>query len=371
MIRFLPSYVGSKAYWLSRLEFLLGEYIVELFCGSSVISANYAYKAILNDIDLYLYKILKNYNNLIVPKIFTKEDYLKIRGQENWWRYCYCLQKMSFSGVFRYSKNGYNVPIKKNLNSINIINDYLVALKRYNKLNPLILNLDYRQVKINVIEKAIIILDPPYENSKTAYNKKFDYHFYWEYVYQLEGNCKKLIIFDSIKNMPFFNVYKRKMRVNGKYKGDIECMFIFEDSLKKGDYGEKIFYDYFKDKLEKQDGIVHDFKIKNTDIYIELKSDYYDIDKTENFFIEKYSDKNRNKYGGPWQALLNNNKYYIYFFVKNKILFIFDTQKLIDKLNNVIEDLEEIDIINQSWLTTGYKVKREVLKDIYTEFRIK
>ena len=113
------------------------------------------------------------------------------------------------------------------------------------------------------------------------------------------------------------------MRVNGKYKGDIECMFIFEDSLKKGDYGEKIFYDYFKDKLEKQDGIVHDFKIKNTDIYIELKSDYYDIDKTENFFIEKYSDKNRNKYGGPWQALLNNNKYYIYFFVKNKILFIF------------------------------------------------
>ena len=49
MIKFLPSYVGSKSRWISELEEFRGKDFVEIFCGSSVISSNLARTSILND----------------------------------------------------------------------------------------------------------------------------------------------------------------------------------------------------------------------------------------------------------------------------------------------------------------------------------
>lgn len=116
MFKFLKSYVGSKSYWVNRLQQYKSRRFVELFCGSAVLSANLSCKnPILNDLDVYIYKILSNFDSLIVPDSFTKEDYYLVRKNDDWWKYIFCLQAMSFSGVFRYSKNGYNVPIKKNI----------------------------------------------------------------------------------------------------------------------------------------------------------------------------------------------------------------------------------------------------------------
>jgi site-specific DNA-adenine methylase len=88
---------------------------------------------------------------------------------------------MSFSGVFRYSKNGYNVPIKSNFKDkkINIEKEWIKSLDRFNKLNPIVTNLSYEKVNIPNIKDAVIILDPPYEGSQANYNiLTFDYHFY-------------------------------------------------------------------------------------------------------------------------------------------------------------------------------------------------
>jgi hypothetical protein len=57
--------------------------IVELFCGSSIISANFAKTALLNDLDPYVFKIFSNYNDLIVKNNFSSEDYFKFRKLED------------------------------------------------------------------------------------------------------------------------------------------------------------------------------------------------------------------------------------------------------------------------------------------------
>jgi 16S rRNA G966 N2-methylase RsmD len=232
--KFLPSYVGSKAYWLKELECFRGENFVELFCGSSVISANLAKTAILNDLDPMIYKILTNFDQLIVPDVFTKDDYLKFRKYENWWKYVYCLQKMSFSGVFRYSKNGFNVPIKKVFDSknIHVKNEYDNALTRWKELSPLIFNLSYTNVPKEYLIDKVVVFDPPYENSQASYNIKFNYDEYWNFLEDTKKIAKSIIIFDTKDNLEKHDINiisSRKMRVNGAKQGNVEAMGVFEN----------------------------------------------------------------------------------------------------------------------------------------------
>jgi adenine-specific DNA methylase len=74
MVKFLPSYVGSKAYWISYLNSYHDMDFVELFAGSSVLSANLAKTALLNDIDPYVYLMLSQFDKLVVPEVFTQKD---------------------------------------------------------------------------------------------------------------------------------------------------------------------------------------------------------------------------------------------------------------------------------------------------------
>lgn len=229
MIKLLPSYVGSKAYWVKDLLFLKGRNFVELFCGSSVISINLARKAYLNDTDPIIFKILSNFSDLKEMDVFTKEDFKRVRPMDDWWKYIYYLQKMSFSGVFRYSKNGYNVPIKKGIDEIKILPELLDAKKRFNELNPTVKNHHYSDIDFSKIENSVIVLDPPYEGSKASYNSSFDYKEYWYFVNEIKRVANPLIIFDSETNLEkqgYLNMRTRKMRVNGKYKGNVEAMVI-------------------------------------------------------------------------------------------------------------------------------------------------
>jgi len=372
IIKLFPSYVGSKAYWIPYLPFLKNEYIVELFCGSSVISVNLASRAILNDLDPYIYKILSCYKDLEVSEIFTQEDYFKVRNQEDWWKYIYCLQKMSFSGVFRYSKNGFNVPVKKDIQEIHVLEEYLKAKERLKRLDPLITNLPYNEVVIPDIEQANVILDPPYENAQASYNKSFDYHLYWEFVNQLEKRCKRVIVFDSIRNMPIVRACRRrKMRVNGKMRGGDEAMqvFDFDEQLNVGQKGEAIFYELFKPQVNRLTGLVSDFEFKKNKKTIELKSDNYRMNVTKNFFMERYSKAQDKSPGGPWQALGKSDFFY-YFFLRDGIIFKFKTKELIEKLEEITKNWSLVDVGNTSgegWITQGYKVPRDMLKDIYNE----
>lgn len=366
MIKFLPSYVGSKSFWIDELSCFKGRDFVEVFAGSASLSASLANKAILNDIDPYVYKILSRYDELFVPEHFSYSDYMEVRCRDDWWKWAYCLQKMSFSGVFRYSKNGYNVPIKSKYKteSISINDDFQQSLDRWKNLSPRVFNLPYQSLSRYVDYNNVLVIDPPYEKGQASYNNKFDYHYYWEWVRINENICKDIVLFDYDENIPFTNYKTRKSRVNGSKRGSKEAMFIFDNSLREGQKGEELFHKAFPDRLEKLDGFKNDF-ILDGKYFIELKSDYYDINRTPNFFMERWGDKEKKSPGGPWQALLNGNHYYIYFFPKNGIYYSFTTKELVDRLEKIIYDLPLIDIPNKTWITQGYKINRELLRDIF------
>ena len=270
MIKFLPSYVGSKAYWVPRLECLDKRPIVELFAGSAVISSNYASSAILVELDAIVAKILSEFDTLIVNESLLREEYYEFRERSDWWRYAYMLQKMSFSGVFRYStrkENGspipdsvsptgyatkYNVPAKGHLQEIHVYDDYMEALTKWKNLMPEVINDSYIVMTADrILEWAetieshpndlVIVADPPYEGSQAAYNKKskkgskknakntFDYEQYWDRVFDIADSGLTCLVFDRKCNLEAKGleiVGERKMRVNGAQPGDTEALAV-------------------------------------------------------------------------------------------------------------------------------------------------
>jgi site-specific DNA-adenine methylase len=237
MIKFLPSYVGSKKQWVERLGTLFnGEPIIEYFCGSAVLSANLASNAILNDLDPYIYRILSRFDEQKVPEIFSSHDYYAVRGEPDWWKSVYCLQRMSFSGVFRYSKNGYNVPIKKSkegepIEPVDVREEYAKALTRWKELNPVVLNMHYSCIPYEMARHRVAILDPPYDGSQAAYNAmKFQYGAYWNFVDGLKKYAKAIVIFDRLSNLEQHDITPldtRNMRVAGHYDGDVEAIGVY------------------------------------------------------------------------------------------------------------------------------------------------
>ena len=233
LIKFLKTYVGSKSHWVEALQYFKDKDFVEPFCGSAVLSANLARTAVLNDADPIIAKFLATFDQQIVPEIFTKEDYLRVRAQPDWPSYLFALQGLSFSGVFRYSKNGYNVPPKHRDAFIEVRPLYEKALARWKELQPKVYNVDYSAIPHEDFVGRVAILDPPYETSKAAYNRVFDYAKYWDYVlnYAIKS-AQAVVVFDkqeNLDNQKIPIVGQRKMRVNGARPGSIESMAIFKD----------------------------------------------------------------------------------------------------------------------------------------------
>jgi len=276
LIRFLPSYVGSKRMWVPYLQEFSGRPIVELFAGSAVLSANLASKALIVDYDPIVAKVLQRFDEQIVPEVFTRDDYYHYRSVDNWWQYLYCLQSMSYSGVFRYSKNGYNVPAKGGSDiSKNKVNEfynrpsYEKALERWKELSPDVRNCSYIDITDDEIaalgDDVLVILDPPYgdgeeQKSQAAYNdtasqqKKgegFDFDEYWARAKELTQKFD-VIIFDRKYNLER-NGYHidavRKMRVNGARPGDVEAMSVQLKDNKHFGSGSDLF-DLFSDSDE-------------------------------------------------------------------------------------------------------------------------
>lgn len=146
-------------------------------------------------------------------------------------------------------------------------------------------------------------------------------------------------------------------------------MFKFKDSLKNGTNGEDIFATKYKKKLERLDGRKADFKDIDTNELIELKTDFYPL-STGNFFIERYSDKDKKTAGGPWQSDSNGVNRYIYFYVKENVCFDFEVKALVKAMEKIIPSLTPTYIRNIRWVTQGYKVPRKMLENIYSEIQL-
>ncbi len=207
---------------------------MEFFAGSAAISANLANRAVLNDLDPFLYRYFRQYESQPIVETFTNRDYFAKRFQADWYRHLYYLQKMSFSGLYRWSRNGYNVALKRDYKSkaVHLKDEIEQSIERFKALKPSLHNLDY--LKVPIPEKPdIAVLDPPYESKQAAYNSApFDYKRYWEFVHECIDVFRVVIIFDCDVNMRthgFHNYDTRKMVVNGKYKGALEAMCIIDN----------------------------------------------------------------------------------------------------------------------------------------------
>lgn len=94
-----------------------------------------------------------------------------------------------------------------------------------------------------------------------------------------------------------------------------------------------------------------------TGTLLELKSDFFDMAKTPNYFMERYSYDIKD--GGPWAAKNAGSEIFCYQFVQNAVQFFFRTDELVAWLEANVNTKNLISIMNVRHVTRGYKINRE------------
>jgi hypothetical protein len=131
----------------------------------------------------------------------------------------------------------------------------------------------------------------------------------------------------------------------------------FTKDLTRGATGEQDIHMLFP-SLERLDGRTADFKTAAGDL-VEVKTDFYPFEKTNNFFIERYSHGDAP--GGVHQALAKGAKYFVYLYNSNGAFYIFRTDLLVRFLDWRFADAELITVRNETYNTRGYKIPRSAL----------
>jgi hypothetical protein len=142
----------------------------------------------------------------------------------------------------------------------------------------------------------------------------------------------------------------------------------FQRSLEKGKAGEELFMKLWPG-LERLDGRKSDFKVLATGELLELKSDSYDMNKTDNCFIELWSNDALKRPGGPMQAMAHGTHLWVYYFPKNGTCLVFRTNHLVDWLLKNSGKYKRTPIQNRGWYTVGIVVPRKDLEKLY-EIRV-
>lgn len=138
--------------------------------------------------------------------------------------------------------------------------------------------------------------------------------------------------------------------------------FDFGTQKAAGKLGEAKFLELWPE-LKPTSGLAGDFTTPSGAV-VELKSDSYTIERTTNFFMERYGDIKRQAPGGPWQAMQHGCKYFVYYYPKSGVAYVFEVQQLVAQLNALVPQLKMFTIYNSSWQTGGFKVPRVFLQDI-------
>lgn len=142
-------------------------------------------------------------------------------------------------------------------------------------------------------------------------------------------------------------------------------MHHFGSSLKVGKAGEAKFQLLAAKNgivLEQTDGRAGDFIDEHGQLW-EVKSDSYDMNKTSNFFIERYSNIDKGTNGGVWQAAEHHCEFFAYFFPQNGTAFVFKTKDLLKQLESSALG-SPIEIRNVRHTTVGFKVNRNSLTPV-------
>ncbi len=141
--------------------------------------------------------------------------------------------------------------------------------------------------------------------------------------------------------------------------------------MSQGEIGEILFHQAHEGKLERIDGLKGDFVCSDSGLKVELKTDYWMMSKTPNFFFERFSNEAAGTPGGPWQSVGHGADIFVYFYIKDLTFYTFSTKELVAALEAIIPELEPCSVKNSSWTTIGYRVPREWLKEICTVKKMK
>ena len=147
----------------------------------------------------------------------------------------------------------------------------------------------------------------------------------------------------------------------------------FDKQLKVGKQGERLLLKEWPHPVRRryEDLTGVDF-IDSHGTLIELKTDTHDPAATPNFFIERWSDVDSKRPGGPWQALEKGAHLLVYLYLpEDKTQKRWFVCKALESLTKRIEDsaatLRPVRIPNKGWTTEGYLVPREWIKDLVKE----
>lgn len=137
--------------------------------------------------------------------------------------------------------------------------------------------------------------------------------------------------------------------------------FDFHEQLRQGHLGEDLFSRAYPNFI-RTDGRKHDLICIVTGKTVEVKYETRTTNKTGNVFVERWSDWDRKKEGGPWQS---NADYYCFWFSDGEH-FIFETdefrkmaEQLIAKFKWKIHEIQ-----NDGYVTKGYPIPRKMFEEI-------
>lgn len=145
--------------------------------------------------------------------------------------------------------------------------------------------------------------------------------------------------------------------------------FDFKAQLSKGNKGEHWIKNHYHSPVVKYKERDFDF-IRDDGARVEVKTDWYNLSSTEFFFMERWSDVDSKKPGGPWQSE-GKADVFIYLFIRDGVYFEFeDIGALVQRLRKLTKGQKLIKVQNKGWCGGGYKVRIEDLKDLYTDYRL-
>ena len=148
----------------------------------------------------------------------------------------------------------------------------------------------------------------------------------------------------------------------------------FEKDLKKAQkyeemfatiYNKTTYFGFMKWNDEKYTAD-YTVEINDSTFQAEIKIDFT---KYNNFFLEKYSNKNTKRIGGPRQAQKYGAKFFVYWFVSEKNAhqwecYIFKTDELVRWLDENEKKYQIKEVKNKTHTTTGYAIPIQHLSSL-------
>lgn len=148
-------------------------------------------------------------------------------------------------------------------------------------------------------------------------------------------------------------------------------VFGFQKQLKQGEKGEKFFIKCYKELKSKKSDIREVDIFINGNETVELKTDSYSEEKTQNFFIELVGSTVSGKLGGVHLSHQDNIDYFVYHYTPEKSFYWFRPSELVRFIDENGHRFQKREIKSVSWSSIGLLVPRSevehllIRKDIF------